>query len=130
VNGVSKSTGNPFTVGAGLVPGVYRLDVAVFSADGMRAGSASHTFLVEAAAATVQATLEWDPNSEPDLAGYKLHYGTGSGSYPTVVDVGRQTTYTLTGLTAGTTYYIVATAYNAAGLESTYSNEVVFTGTP
>ena len=57
-------------------------------------------------AAPVQATLEWDPNSEPDLAGYKLHYGLASGSYTSVVDVGNQTSYILTGLTAGTTYYI------------------------
>jgi hypothetical protein len=128
LNGVSKATGASFTVGAGLGPGVYRLDVSVFSADGKRAGSASHTFQVNAAPAPVQATLEWDPNSEPDLAGYKLHYGLASGSYTSVVDVGNQTSYTLTGLTAGTTYYIAATAYNTSGLQSTYSNEVAFTG--
>jgi hypothetical protein len=104
------------------------LDVSVFSADGTRAGSASHTFRVSAAAATVEATLEWDPNSESDLAGYKIHYGLASGSYTMVVDVGNQTSHTLTGLTAGTTYYIAATAYNTSGMESAYSTELSFTG--
>jgi hypothetical protein len=127
LNGVSKATGASFTAGADLTPGVYRLDVAVFSADGKRAGSATHSFQVTAPAPTVQASLEWDPNSEPELAGYKLHYGLASGSYPNIVDVGNSTTYTLTGLAAGTTYYITATAYNISGLESGFSNEVVFT---
>jgi hypothetical protein len=127
LNGVSKAVGTSYTVGSGLAAGLYRLDVSVFSADGKRAGSATCSFQVQAAAGMVQATLEWDANSEPDLAGYKLHYGTACGNYTSVVDVGNQTTYTLSGLTAGTTYYITATAYNTAGLDSTYSNEVVFT---
>jgi hypothetical protein len=130
LNGVSKATGVSFTVGAGLAAGVYRLDVAVFSADGKRGGSASHQFRVNAPALPVQATLEWDPNDEPDLAGYKIHWGLASGSYTNVVDVGNQTSYTLTGLTAGTTYYISATAYNTSGMQSIYSNEVIFSGSP
>ncbi len=131
LNGVSKATGASFTVGSGLAAGVYRLDVSAFTADGKRAGSASHQFQVQAPPpGVVQANLAWDPNGEADLAGYKLHYGTASGSYTQVVDVGNQTTFTLTGLTAGTTYYITATAYNASGQESAYSNEVIFTGSP
>ena len=34
-----------------------------------------------------QVTLAGDANTEPDLAGYKVHYGTASGSYTTSVDV-------------------------------------------
>jgi hypothetical protein len=36
------------------------------------------------------------------------------------------TSYTLTGLARNSTYYIAATAYNTAGMESGYSNEVAF----
>jgi hypothetical protein len=127
LNGQAKATGASYTLGASLPAGVYRLDVSVFSADGGRAGSGSHVFRVNAAP-LAQAALIWDANSEPDLAGYKLHYGLASGSYETVVDVGNQTQFTLTGLQASRTYYIAATAYNSAGMESGYSNEVVFRG--
>ena len=124
LNGLSQATGSSCTLGAGLSQGSYRLDVTVMSADGNRPGSATHTFQLIPGAVT-QATLEWDPNSEPDLAGYKLHYGLASRSYDTTVDVGNRTTYTITNLEVGETYYIAATAYNTSGLESGYSNEVV-----
>jgi len=125
INGLFKASGSSYTLGADLVEGTYRLDVTVMASDGSRAGSATHTFQVIAGAVT-QATLEWDPNSEADLAGYKLHYGLASGSYDTTIDVGNQTTYTITDLDVGETYYIAATAYNTTGLESGYSNEVIF----
>ncbi len=125
INGESRATGPSYTLGSDLTVGIYRLDVTAFTADGSRAGSATHTFNVLESLLT-QATLIWDPNNEPDLAGYKLYYGLSSGNYPYIVDVGNQTTYTLTDLEVGKTYYITATAYNAAGLESDYSNEVVF----
>ncbi len=124
INGLSKATGASYTLGGDLTEGNYRLDVTVMTTDGNRAGSASHSFQVIPGAVT-QATLEWDPNSEPDLAGYKLHYGLASGSYDTTVDVGDQTTYTIANLEVGATYYIAATAYNTSGLESGYSNEVI-----
>ena len=74
-----------------------------------------------------QVTLAWDPDSVSDLAGYKIYYGTASGNYQWNVDAGNVTTYTLSDLTIGATYYAAATAYTTSGLESTYSNEVMFT---
>lgn len=70
------------------------------------------------------ATLAWDPNSESNLAGYKIHYGTASGSYSSVLDVGKSVQYTVAGLTEGKTYHFAVTAYNASGQSSDYSNEV------
>ena len=124
INGESRATGPSYTLGSDLAVGIYRLDVTAFTADGSRAGSATYTFQVLENLVT-QATLIWDPNTEPDLAGYKLYYGLSSGNYPYIVDVGNQTTYTLSNLEVGKTYYIAATAYTTAGLESDYSNEVV-----
>jgi uncharacterized repeat protein (TIGR01451 family) len=69
------------------------------------------------------ATLSWDANIEPALAGYRVHYGT-SRAYANSMDVGRVTTYTMNGLTEKATYYFVVTAYNQYGSESGYSNEV------
>jgi fibronectin type 3 domain-containing protein len=77
-------------------------------------------------AMAAQATLAWDPNTESDLAGYRVHYGTASGSYTVHTDVHNVTTYTVAGLTAGQTYYFAATAYDASGNESGYSNPVSY----
>jgi len=74
-----------------------------------------------------QATLAWNPNSESNLAGYRIHYGTASSSYTVHLDVHNVTTYTVTGLTAGQTYYFAASAYNTSGNESGYSNPVSYT---
>lgn len=76
------------------------------------------------AAFAAQIRIAWDPNSESDLAGYKVYYGTSSRNYGTPINVGNVTTYTITGLTAGQTYYIAVTAYDTANNESDFSNEV------
>ena len=72
-------------------------------------------------------TLAWDPNPEPDIAGYVLHYGTNSGLYDNAVAVGNVTTSTVPGLKDGTTYYFSVTALNTSGLESPPSDEVAYT---
>jgi uncharacterized repeat protein (TIGR02543 family) len=74
----------------------------------------------------VQVTLAWDASTDPNVVGYKIHYGTASGNYPAVVNVGNKTTYTITNLPAGTVYYFAATGYDSSGQESGYSNEVVY----
>ena len=58
-----------------------------------------------------------------DLAGYKVYYGTASGVYGTPTDAGNVTTYSLTGLTKGTTYYVAVTAYDTSNNESVKSTE-------
>lgn len=68
------------------------------------------------------AILSWDPNTEPDLAGYKVYYGTAAGHYGTPIDAGNVITFTATGLGLGT-YYFAITAYDTSGNESGYSNE-------
>ena len=125
INGDFINTGSSYVFTNDLTPGIYRLDVRAYTEDGVRSGSTSHVFQVVEVNLT-QATLLWDPNTEPDLAGYKIYYGYVSGGYEYSVDVGNQTTYTLTGLDPNQTYYISATAYNIGGYESDFSNEVVF----
>ena len=83
------------------------------------------TFIVPSAfAATV--SLAWDP-SEPNVAGYNLHYGTSSRNYPYKVDTGKSTSCSLSGLTAGKKYYFAATAYDPSRVESNYSSEISYT---
>src|SRR5437773_12292233 len=80
-------------------------------------------FLFVCSADAGQLTVAWTANTESNLAGYKVYYGTSSHSYQTSIDVGNQTTYIVTGLLAGQTYYFAVTAYNTSHAESGYSNE-------
>ncbi|MCD6534685.1 MAG: DNRLRE domain-containing protein [Deltaproteobacteria bacterium] len=79
------------------------------------------------------ADFSWLPNTETDLAGYKIHYGINQGGpYGLVVDLGIPAPVdgrihgSVTGLTAGVTYFFVGTAYNNADLESDFSVEVEY----
>ena len=81
---------------------------------------------------TTLGILTWDAPTKnldgtdlKDLAGYKVYYGTSSGSYTTPIEVGKDvTTYGVKTLSAETTYYFTVTAYNEIGNESDYSTEV------
>ncbi|NIS62587.1 MAG: hypothetical protein GTO13_18345, partial [Proteobacteria bacterium] len=69
-------------------------------------------------------TLAWDPNTESDLAGYRVYYGIQSSDYDFVVDTGDVTQYKLRGLKPDTQYYFALTAYDTSGNESDFSAEV------
>jgi hypothetical protein len=71
-------------------------------------------------------TLAWDPNSEPDVAGYRVYYGKALGNYEAVIDVGNQTTYSISDLEDGEAYYFVVTAYDLLGRESDFSSELKY----
>ena len=74
------------------------------------------------------AVLTWDPVIDPNLTGYRVYYGTASGTYFQAtgagISVGNVTTFTVPGLSGATRYYFVVTSTNNAGYESAYSNEV------
>jgi hypothetical protein len=83
--------------------------------------------LLLASAATAQAqsaTLAWDKNTESDVTGYMVSYGTKTGTYARSIDVGNVTQFTVTGLDISLDYYFAVQAYNTAGLKSGFSNEV------
>jgi len=73
--------------------------------------------------------LEWDPNSESDLAGYNIYRSnqSGSGYVKQNISLITETTYEDSTVQVGQTYYYVCTAVNETGLESDYSNEVMTT---
>ena len=60
-------------------------------------------------------TLAWDPNTEPDLGGYLLSYGTASGQYTTTIDLGNLTSYVFSTPNPAQRYYVALRAYNTAG---------------
>ncbi len=83
--------------------------------------------IIASNAFAAQVTLAWDPNTESDLAGYKIHYGTASNNYSVHLDVHLVFSYTVLGLMAGQTYYFAASAYDISGNESGFSAEVSYT---
>ena len=85
--------------------------------------------LLGTASALQAATVQWNPNPESDIAGYKLSYGTQTGVYTTSIDTGNVTTWNVT-LTPGTRYFFVLQAYNTGGLYSAYSAEVIYDAPP
>jgi hypothetical protein len=79
-----------------------------------------------------EVTLAWDPNDEPDLAGYNVYVnqvGPGPPYYqldtvPLDEIEPDSPMYTNTGLKNESFYCFVVTAYDTEGFESGYSNEV------
>ncbi|MFO1436634.1 MAG: Ig-like domain-containing protein [Gammaproteobacteria bacterium] len=111
--------------------------------------------LVPIGAQAANPKLSWDPNSESNLAGYKLYFGTQSrtcyadpvderfvygggaaaqGGSPITIFLKQlantaQPSYVLTNLPDAARYFSV-TAFNTAGLESRYSGEVALANSP
>ncbi len=71
-------------------------------------------------------SLTWDASPDINVAGYNIYFGSASGDYTNMINVGNVTTTTISGLTAGVTYYFAATSYDDLGLESGYSSEVTY----
>ena len=80
-------------------------------------------------------TLTWNPNTDPGVTGYFVHYGTLSPNLSGSCSYAQSTFYpldslssstspnvTISGLTEGTIYYFAVSAFN--GFESSCSNEV------
>ena len=79
-------------------------------------------------APTGAAVLTWNAVSSSSITGYRVYYGSSSGSYQQSIGSGIKTgttpTFSVTGLKPGTLYYFAVTAVDNAGNESAYSNEV------
>src|SRR5206468_2788644 len=82
--------------------------------------------LMLSAPATSSAILTWTPNTETDLASYRVYQSTVQGVYGAAIATVPAGTagYTATGLAIGTTYYFRITAVDSANNESQPSNEV------
>ena len=60
----------------------------------------------------------WPANREPDLAGYKLLWGTSSHVYTDSVQVGPVNSHRITGLQSGIEYFATVVAIDEAGHQS------------
>ncbi len=68
--------------------------------------------------------VSWDPNSETDLAGYRLYRGYASRDYGAVSTV-KDTSAGLR-LERGKKHFFAVTAFDSSGNESGYSDEVTY----
>lgn len=85
------------------------------------------SFVVKNKQANRRLTLQWSANTEADLMGYNIYYGLASKNYINKTVVGRSTLsyyFVDTDLVIGMTYYFAVTAFDTAGNESGFSNEV------
>ena len=123
-SGSSSSTLTTAVNTTGLTAGTYHGTITV-SATGSSSKTVAITLTVSAPASS-SATLTWTPNSDSDLAGYKIYRATASGAYGAALATVPAGTaaYQVTGLSTNTTYFFVVTAYDSVGNESLFSNEV------
>ena len=88
--------------------------------------AAASLFLSAHFADATNLRFAWNASADPNVVGYNLSYGTTSGKYTKSINAGGSTSASV-GLTPGSTYYFVVTAYNNIGLHSPPSNEVALT---
>lgn len=109
--------------------GVYA-DIRISVSDGAVSANLAMFSIEVVATASGAVTLTWlsptqnaDGSPLDDLAGFRVYWGTSEGSYTNSVTLNNPglTTYVVDQLTPAT-WYFVATALDASGLESVYSN--------
>jgi hypothetical protein len=85
-------------------------------------------FLSPQHAHSTDITFAWDPNTEPDLAGYRVfHRPAGQNyDYNNPAWEGTATTCTISVPDDGNAYYFVARAFITSGLESADTNELTY----
>ena len=112
---------------SGLGAGTYSTIISVTASGASNSPKqipVSLTISQPPATPTGSASLSWTANTEPDLAGYKVHIGTQPGIYNPPISLGTATTYTATNLTSGKTYYFCVSAFDSAGNDSPCSAEI------
>jgi hypothetical protein len=68
-------------------------------------------------------TLLWTASATPEVIGYRIYFGNVTGVYTSSVATPNVTQYIITGMKPGT-WFFAATAFDADGNESAFSNEV------
>lgn len=80
-------------------------------------------------AAINNCTLAWTARTEADLSGYRVRWGTVSGTYTNSATLGRVTTVTCSsiGITVAGTYYFVVQAFDTSNNFAVNSNQISLT---
>lgn len=109
-----------------LQPGFrYYFSVRAYDIDSQQESDFSNEVSIRLDPETGEATLAWGSSPDAAVDGYYLHYGLASGVYDQTVDVGANTSSTISDLVDGQTYFFVVTAYDRdTNRESAFSNEI------
>ena len=84
-----------------------------------------YLFLLSGNLFAASANLVWDASPSSNVGGYIVSYGQNGGNYNSSIDVGNTTTYKVTGLQEGVTYYFAIKAYDSSRTtKSIDSNQV------
>jgi hypothetical protein len=70
--------------------------------------------------------LAWNASPSPEVSHYRIHFGTTSGTYTEIIEVGNVTQAMVPGLENGVTYFFAVGAVSPTGEESELSNEVSY----
>jgi hypothetical protein len=126
----STTTGRLSGTPAAANVGTYS-NIVIGVSDGQASASLNpFAITVSDAPANGSATLRWtaptrntDGSALTNLAGYRIFYGTSSGSMTQMIQVGNGgiTSYVVSNLSPAT-YYFTVRAYNSGGAESSASN--------
>jgi hypothetical protein len=125
----STTTGRLQGTPAASQVGTYA-NIVITVSDGTATASLPAFSIAVLAVATGSATLSWTPpttntDGSPltNLAAYRVHWGTTSGTYTSSVRIDNPglASYVVEGLAPGT-YYFVVTALSSTGAESQFSN--------
>jgi hypothetical protein len=76
-----------------------------------------------------QVTLAWDASPSPEVTNYRIYFGTNAGNYAFVTNAGLVRTQTVVLPHTGR-WFFAATAVDASGLESDFSNRVEWEAKP
>jgi hypothetical protein len=107
-------------------------NIVITVSDGTASASLPAFTITVTEGSTGSVTLSWQaPDSRTDgsaltnLAGFRIKYGTSSGSYPNVITLNNPglTSYVVENLPSAT-YYFVMSAVDGAGVESANTNPV------
>ena len=120
VTGLTDGTTYYFTVAAVTGAGQHGPSSGEASATPVAATRLGAPTGLTATAGDTRVTLSWSPppGGGPPVAGYRIFRGTsrgGESGSPVNASLVQGTSYTVTGLTDGTTYYFTVTAVTGAG---------------
>ncbi len=117
-------TGTPTTTGTFSA-------ITISASDGTAGATLPAFSITVGSAANGTVALTWtaptqntDGSALTDLAGYTIYYGTSSGNLNNSVSVNSaaKTSYTVSGLAVGATYYFAISAVNSSGVASDLSS--------